>query len=499
MRVQQPLFNCKIQNMFPFSLVNCKRVVLVCCVVLLCSCASYHQRIQDYHTSIRRAEYKKANKQLDKIPLLKKDRNRLLYVLEKGKTLHLMQQYDSSNKYLQEADLLMEISRNSVKDMLVTGLLNPMYRQYQPEDFEKFMVHYYKTLNFLFLGNTAAALVEARRISLQNNLLDDKFKSNKHRYSSDAFSLMLQGIIYEKGNDLNNAFIAYRNAADVYLQNGENWYGTDMPLQLKKDVLRTAASLGFLAELQQYETKFGMKYTAATLPAGGEAVIFWEMGVAPVKQQELFEFTLYKKGDGYFFRDRGGMYDVPFDNSVNAFSTHAFKDMQVFAIALPKYIASPLPYQQGNILAGNGSYSFEKAQDINVLAVQTLRERYLKELATALSRMAIKKITEAAVEPDSDKDKKYNTEEEKQKAERQADRQRVLAMGLKLFNRISEQADTRNWQSLPANIYYSRIPLLPGTNECNISFQNESGALEKKSLLLQGRAGLQFQTVYSTN
>ena len=476
------------------------RLGVTCCLLLLMvSCASYHQRIEDYHSSIRRQDYKKANNQLDRIKLLKKDRNRLLYVLEKGKTLHLMQQYDSSNKYLQEADLLMEAGRSTVKDLLVTGLLNPMYGQYQPEDFERFMVHYYKALNFLFLGNTTSALVEARRISLQNNLQEDKFNNRKERYSSDAFSLMLQGIIYEKGNDLNNAFIAYRNAADVYLQHNKNWYGTDMPLQLKKDVLRTAAAMGFTAELQEYERSFNMQYAPEAYPAGGEAVIFWEMGVAPVKQQEIFEFTLYKNGGSYFFRDRRGVYDVPFDHNVTGYNENALSDMQVFAIALPKYIPSALPYQQGKIISGNNSYSFEKAQDINVLAVQTLRERYLKELATALSRMAIKKIAEAAVEPNEDKNKKYNSEEEKKKAERQADRQKVLSVGLKIFNRITEQADTRNWQSLPANIFYSRIPLLPGQNECSISFQNKAGLLEKKSLLLQGKSGLQFQAVYSAN
>ena len=46
---------------------------------------------------------------------------------------------------------------------------------------------------------------------------------------------MLQGLIYEKGNDINNAFIAYRNAADVYLKNDGSYYGTKMPEQLKKE------------------------------------------------------------------------------------------------------------------------------------------------------------------------------------------------------------------------------------------------------------------------
>lgn len=44
----------------------------------------------------------------------------------------------------------------------------------------------------------------------------------------------LQGIIYEMGGDINNAFIAYRNAADVYLQSNDTYYGVELPGQLKK-------------------------------------------------------------------------------------------------------------------------------------------------------------------------------------------------------------------------------------------------------------------------
>jgi hypothetical protein len=34
-----------------------------------------------------------------------------------------------------------------------------------------------------------------------------------------------------------------------------------------------------------------------------------------------------------------------------------------------------------------------------------------------------------------------------------------LATAVTLFNAFSEQADTRNWQSLPHSIYYTRVPI----------------------------------------
>ena len=147
--------------------------------------------------------------------MLKKQRNEVLYLMEKGRILHLLGNYDSSNILLNEADFKIEDQRNNVKDIFVTGFLNPMLRQYQPEDFEVFMLHYYKALNYLFLGNTEDAVVEARRISLSNYRQEENGKNKQEGYNADAFSLLLQGLIYEKAGQLNHAFIAYRNATDI--------------------------------------------------------------------------------------------------------------------------------------------------------------------------------------------------------------------------------------------------------------------------------------------
>ncbi|HSN61913.1 MAG TPA: hypothetical protein VLR49_13315, partial [Ferruginibacter sp.] len=93
--------------------------------------------------------------------------------------------------------------------------------------------------------------------------------------------------------------------------------------------------------------------------------------------------------------------------------------------------------------------------------------------------------------------KTYKTEEERKKAERKKDQQEMLALGLKIFNRATEKADTRNWQSLPGNIFYSRLPLQPGENNYQINLQNASGQSETKNIKINGNGVLQFKTVYS--
>ena len=137
-------------------------------MLFLFSCAGYNARIARYYEQVTQQRYEKAYDILDNTKLLRLERNRLLYLLEKGKMAHLLHQYDSSNRYFNEADLFIEDARGSAKDIALGTLLNPMMQTYRGEDFEKFMVHYYKALNYLYLGQMEDALVEARRISLRS-------------------------------------------------------------------------------------------------------------------------------------------------------------------------------------------------------------------------------------------------------------------------------------------------------------------------------------------
>src|SRR5690606_25728389 len=231
-----------------------RKALVLCLSVLMLflnSCVTYNQRIAAYYNSLAEKDYLSAEKAIEKNKLLKRNRNKLLYYLEMGKLAHLKGDYQESNRLLNEADLFMEDARTSVGDVAVSNLINPMMATYKGEDFEKFMVHYYKTLNFLFLGDIEAALVEARRIDLRAYEQQDKASDKK--YNNDAFSLMLQGMIYEVAGDVNNAFISYRNSADIFISGDMKYYGVHMPDQLKQDLLHMAHVNGFYDLLDYYE------------------------------------------------------------------------------------------------------------------------------------------------------------------------------------------------------------------------------------------------------
>lgn len=466
--------------------------------VLLSSCASYRQQSADYYANLEQGDYARAEKALDKNRLLKKKRNRLLLLLEKGKLAHVQGKWEESNRYFNQADNMMESDRNTFGDVALSNLLNPMMKHYRAEDFEKYLVHYYKALNYLQLNNREEALVEARRITLRTYMQEDK-TDNKNRYKEDAFSFSLQGMIYEVANDINNAFIAYRNAVDLYLESNGKHYGTSLPQQLKKDLLRTAALNGFSDQVERYEQLLGLSWQPPSNSEGGELVIFWENGSAPVKVQEDFFFSLAKgAGGSLFFSDSRGMYNhIPFDIGTYPYRDNiSLTDLRGFRVALPRYESKPSSYSHAVVKLGDKSFVFEKAEDINTLAISTLNERMLRELTQTLTRMAIKKLSEAALRNAGSSGSNNNankSDAEKKKDKKKENQREALAMGLQLFNLATEKADTRNWQSLPQTIYYTRVPLQKGENKLTITFQGANAA--SQTITVNGNGGLQFMNL----
>jgi hypothetical protein len=460
-----------------------RALAVVSLMLLLFSCATYNTRIDTYYEQVLNNQYEKAYTSLDHNKLLQRQRNRLLYLFEKGKMAHLLKQYDSSNVYFNEADNFIEDARTSAKDIALGTLLNPMMETYKGEDFEKFMVHYYKALNYLNLGEPDEALVEARRITLTSNAQQDKTHNKTNRYSDDAFSLMIQGIIYEQSGDVNNAFISYRNAVDLFLNHNNMWYGVALPDQLKQDLLRTAAANGFTDEVQRYQDLLKITMKPSTKGPGGELVLFWENGLAPVKQEQDFFFTLTKNGPGNFvFVDATGSYSIPFDFGTSIKQEDIKpENLRSLRVAFPRYLEQPIYYTNAVASVNNAQYHFENAENINDVAFATLKERFAKDMVQTLSRLAVKKLLEAAARPKSD---------DKNKDEKEA-----MAMAIQVFNFVSEKADTRNWQSLPHTILYTRIPLQQGTNEIQLNFTGQGPQARSIKLQVEGKGGLLVQNV----
>jgi len=473
-----------------------EKLALVACLIMpvLFSCSTYNTKLARYYNTVRSNNYENALSQLNNNRFINEPRNTLLSYFEKGKMYHLLQQYDSSNLYFNLADKFIEDNHKNVGDVLVGNLLNPMVQTYLGEDFESLLIHYYKALNYYYLGKPEDAIVEVRRITLATDKQKDKFNDKATRYSKDAFLLNLQGMLYEMNGDMNNAFIAYRNAVEAYKASNSKYYGVDLPFQLKIDLINAAYATGFVDEGNNYKSLFQLNNLPAKSDTTNELVVFIEKGWGPVKtQQDIF---LTKDASGissfYYVDEAGQNVQVPFDihyyHSIKSEDVN-WSSFSTFHIAFPTYTPFTNRYATDTVQVNSDTFTTELSEDINNIAVNVLKERKLTEIANAIARQLVKHLVEKGVEKgveeaakESSKTKDAN--KKKQDAEIAG---AVAGLLVNIANSATEKADTRCWQSLPAFINYVRIPLKQGSNNIVLT----SNGI-KKTITITGKKGLQF-------
>ncbi len=419
-------------------------LIAICGILLLQSCATYYHLNQEFNRNFEQGDLPQAEKLLNSNKGAADGKERFLYYLNRGTVAALLDKPEESNTYLEQAYLFGEDYKVNYLNEAASFLSNPNMVVYKGEDHEHLLLLYYKALNFLKIGEHEKALVECRRLNDRLNKLSDKYRSD-NRYKRDAFIHTLMGIIYDADHDYNNAFIAYRNAYNIYKTDYADFFGVTAPEQLKDDLLRTAYLNGFFTELELYEQEFKKKYKPSPVE-GGDLVFFWNNGLGPVKAEWSINFTVVKGSGGAvsFVNEEYGL-DFPFLLSGDD-ANGDLTDLRLFRVAFPKYVEREPLYTAGNLLANGKTYKMELAQDVNQIAFKTLKERMHIEMAKSLLRAALKKASEQQLRKENE----------------------GLGTLLGMVNAITEKADTRNWQTIPHSIYYTRVPLPAGENEVKL-------------------------------
>ncbi len=410
-------------------------------------CATYYQKNFQLQSYISGGDFAAADKLLNKDKKGETGINRVLHYMNKGMVNFMMGEYNISNSYLEKADLYNEDYKKGFGTEALSLISNPMVKPYKPEDFEAVMVHYYKSLNYLMLKNYEEALVECKRVNIQLQNLNDKYKKNKNKYTNDAFAHNLMGMIYDASGDKNNAFIAYRNAFDTYEKDYKELFNISAPEQLKKDLLRVAHEIGFMQEYNFYADKFGMEYKPNP-SASGSLVFLWMNGFGPVKSEWSINFTNtgYSGGWVTFANDDYGLNFPIYVGNRKRNEQGAFKNLSFLRVSFPKYVERKPIFTHASLRTTNQQYPLELSENINAIAFQSLKDRMARELANGIARLATKKALESLA----------NRENEN------------LGTILSIVNAITEKADTRNWQSLPYAIHYTRIPLNEGNHQVDM-------------------------------
>ena len=454
-------------------------IIIVALATVVVACATFYQKTIQIQDNIARGNFEKADKLLDDDTKWSENNHRVLYFMNRGVVSYFMGDYQKSIDFFNKADYYVEDYSKQFGWEALSIVSNPMVKPYRPEDFETIMIHFYKALNFLAIDDLEGALVEARRMNIRLNQLNDKYKDNKNKYQRDAFGHNLMGMIYEAAHDYNNAFIAYRNSLEAYEDDYANLFGLMAPEQLKKDLLRTARLTGFEDKVAFYENKFGIEAPRISSKPSGDLLLFWLNGMGPVKSEWDITITNYGFSNGmvHLGNPELGLNYAYNSSNLSSRERAAFKNLSFFRVAFPKYTERKPVYSKGYISSiKDTTIAFEEAEDINQIAFQCLHDRMVRELGNTLLRVATKHAMEELA----------NNENEN------------LGTIVSILNAITEKADTRNWQSLPHTIYYTRIPLSEGHHQLNLQFSGKSQDAKQIEVEIK-RGKTTFYTVETMN
>ena len=226
---------------------------------------------------------------LDSIEQYQSPRSRVLYFMERGLIEFKRSRYQDSTFFFQKAiELNEKLSYISVKDALGSTLVNETKRKYKGEVFERGLLHFYKSLAYLFLSNRGEIpareqseffperefkkltssekkqyLQTARsEIAAWNSYLE-KVKINrvgKSVFKEDLLQQVFGGFIHEQMNtsfDRQTALLLYKKALDTLLKNynGYQIYNVNYKKFIKD--FKKLPSLGMAAVKKNYivETK----------------------------------------------------------------------------------------------------------------------------------------------------------------------------------------------------------------------------------------------------
>jgi hypothetical protein len=438
-------------------------------IFLTGGCATYYQQTQQFQQHITRGNFKNADQWLQRHQHEKEGKNKLLFYLNHGYVSWMLDNHKESNRHFSQADIIIEDYVKNYGLEALSLVTNPTIKPYKPEDFEAVMLHYFTALNYIHLQDYEDALVECRRINLRLNQLNDKYQDHKNRYQRDAFAHNLMGMIYEAAGDYNNAFIAYRNAYETYKEDYKEYFNMSVPEQLKKDLLRTAYLTGFQDEVRYYEKQFNMDYNYQPKDHG-EVIFFWLNGFGPVKDEWNIRFVKTPNPREGYVTLYSNQLNVSFPLYIgdkDKKEKEAFANLRFFRVAFPKYVERKPVYKEAAIYCNNKKHTFEKVQDINEIAFKTLKDRMLREIGNAILRIASKKALEALADEENEN----------------------LGTLVNIVNTITEKADTRNWQTLPYSIHYTRIPLHEGQNTLTLKTYSSRAKSKTEKYSFTGKKG----------
>ena len=403
----------------------------------LTGCATYSESFGAIERNLATRQYDAALQDIEKQSRSKTDR--VLYLLNKGMVLRMKHDFSGSNQALEAAKAEMErLYAASVSENALSFVVNDATVSYAGDDYEQVLLHLYMALNYLELKQPYEARVEALQVDIKLREIGEKFPVDK--FTEDALSRYLTGLIYEDLGEWSDAMIAYRKAYEAYKKYQVN-FGLPMPDMLKHDLLRLAQRQGLKDEVTQYRKEFDIEPEPEESRAReqeGELVFVLNNGLAPIKREKIIGATA-----------------PPPSVVMGAATPHKHITPAppiVVNIALPYYESRSNKVLSARVSVSGKQSSTQMMENIDAIARASLDSR----MPAITARSVARAVAKGAIQESVDRAGNKNDNDLAAAALLSSFVVRVAAIA-------TERADTRSWLTLPANVQLARLALPPGS------------------------------------
>lgn len=450
-------------------------------LLALSGCATYSARMADLRPSLARGDFDGALKLVTD----KGGSDPLLAWLERGLILHYADRYAESNEAFAAAErTAAERFDRTLAEGAVSLLVSDAGVAYRPRPYEMALVPYYKALNYAWLGQPDEAVVEARAASqLLARYVDatlgavrEEDRGELTRVRNDAFLLWFSGMLYESDGELNDAFVAYRNAAVAFEQNA-GLLDLEAPTALAGDLARTADRLGFTAELADAaracprvfagvaDTSGGLAALRAASrrrPGEGELVLLVETGFVPPLGQVRVDFPVFRHAD---YDDRDSWAWSLYGHRGDYAAWSAGREIEYWvSVAAPELEDdAPPPYAgvRGDAGTAGGHATGVRAGNL----VRAARVTFDAEKPTIFFRTILRGLAKYLASRGA------------------ASAGKGVGQLVNLLGAVTERADTRSWLTLPGRIEVLRFALPAGAHDVKLELLGPDGRVAAERTL----------------
>ncbi|WCE28634.1 COG3014 family protein [Vibrio sp. SCSIO 43137] len=423
-----------------FALVTSVTTVLTACSSLSAGnlFSHYSQQNQAVYFAVEAGQYQEAEELLPDMV-----GGEILDNLEKGRVTFLNQNYQQSQSYFEFSEQATRVQQDQALISLSESArdigslaVNDNLKSYYPADFELGFLHLYLGLNYLKKSSLEGALVEMRKANqvqerakaareqdlksaereMRQSGVDPNLGSVLSNYPDagdslqavqNGYLLYLSALLYETSGELNNAYVDYRRALAVMPENREIIDGA----------FRVASALGMSQDLQLLEKEYGKPQL---LPKGQSRIIVLdEQGVVLAKQGWEFSLPIYSQGS-----------------------------LAYYSMAVP-YYPQQASQSFANIKLDGKAFTKSKLVDVNLMAQQDLTER----MPSILIRQALRVVSKEQIRRETSRNNEVGN------------------LLMNVWNVLTEQPDTRGWQTLPAQVYSNSKVVSPGEHTLSFSGQ----------------------------